>query len=65
MMKVVGSVIGLTQNQEALNPFCFSAQIFSLLIQEYLEKNNPDVYNRKHHYRLQTTASQIIHKNVN
>ena len=64
VMKVAGSVTGLTQNQAALNRFCLSAPILSWLIQQFLEKNTVDVYNRKHHYELQGTSSQRIHKNV-
>ena len=63
-MKVAGGVIGLTQNQAALNRFCLSALILSSLTQQFLEKNNIDVYNRKHHYELQGTSSQRIHKDV-
>ena len=63
-MKVAGGVIGLTQNQAALNRFCLSALILSSLTQQFLEKNNIDVYNRKHHYELPGTSSQRIHKNV-
>ena len=64
VMKVAGGVIGLTQNQAAINRFCLSAPILSSLTQQFLEKNNIDVYNRKHHYELQGTFSQRIHKNV-
>ena len=52
VMKVAGGVIGLTQNQAALNRFCLSAPILSSLTQQFLEKNNGDVYNRKHHYDI-------------
>ena len=63
-MKVAGGVIRLTQNQAALNRFCLSAPILSSLTQQFLEKNNIDVYNRKHHYELKGTSSQRTHKNV-
>ena len=64
VMKAAGGVIDVTQNQAALNQFCLSAPILSLLTQQFLEKINVDVYNRKHHYELQGTSSQRIHKNV-
>ena len=56
VMQVAGGAIGLTQNQAALNQFCLSAP--------FLEKNNVDVYNRKHLYELQKTSSQRIYKIV-
>ena len=64
VMKAAGGVIDVTQNQAALNQFCLSAPILSLLTQQFFEKINVDVYNRKHHYELQGTSSQRIHKNV-
>ena len=63
-MKVTDSVIGWTQNQAALKRICLSALIVSSLTQQFLEKNYVDVYNRKHHYELQGTSSQRIHKSV-
>ena len=63
-IKVAGGAIALTQNQAALNRFCLSGPIPSLLTQQFLEKNKADVYNRKHHYELQGTSCQRIHKNV-
>ena len=63
VMKVAGGVIDVTQNQPALNQFCLSAPILSLT-QQFLEKINVDVYNRKHNYELQGTSCQRIHKNV-
>ena len=64
VMQVAGGAIGLTQNQAALNQFCLSAPILSLFTQQFLEKNNVDVYNRKHLYELQKTSSQRIYKIV-
>ena len=63
VMKVADGVIDVTQNQAALNQFCLSAPILSLT-QQFLEKINVDVYNRKHNYELQGTSCQRIHKNV-
>ena len=63
-MKVTGGVTGLTQNQSVLNRFCLSVPILSSLTQQFFEKNNVDVYNRKHHYELQGTSFHRIHKNV-
>ena len=63
-MKEAGGVAVLTQNQAALNWFCLSAPTLSLLTQYFLEENNVDVYKRKHHYELQLSSSQRIHKNV-
>ena len=50
VMKVAGGVIGLTQNQVALNRFCLSAPILRLFTQQFLKKNNVDVYNRNHQF---------------
>ena len=64
-MKVLGGIIGLTQQREALNRFCLTVPIFSSLAEEFLERNNISNYDRQHNYQLTGSACERIHTNVN
>ena len=63
-MKVLGGVVGLTQQPAALNRFCLTTPILSQLSQEFLQRNNIGVYNRKYHYQLTGSTCDRIHTNA-
>ena len=63
-MKVLGAVVGLTQQPAALNRFCSTTPILSQLSQEFLQRNNVGVYNRKYHYQLTGSTCDRIHINA-
>ena len=63
-MKVLGGIIGLTQQPDALNRFCLTAPVLSSLGEEFLERNNICSYDRKHHYQMTGSTCERIHSNM-
>ena len=63
-MKVLGGIIGLIQQPDALNRFCLTAPVLSSLGEEFLERNNICSYDRKHHYQITGSTCERIHSNI-
>ena len=60
-MQVLGRIIGLTQ-PAALNCFCLTSPVISSLADEFLQRNNIGIRDRKHHYQSTGSICERIHK---
>ena len=64
-MKVTGGIIGLTQNQSALNRYCLIAPILNSLSDEFVKLYNVNDNTKKSHYQLHGTHLKRLIENTN
>ena len=63
-MKLTGGVIGLTENQAALHPFCLVAPFLSALSKEFYNKNQITTKGYSQDYQMTSLTNQRISSNV-
>ena len=62
-LKISGGVIGITQNQNALNRFCLASSVMNGLSTEFCNRNGISSSKRKHHYQLDGSTQERIKTN--